>query len=179
MRIISGKHKGRRITAPKNLPVRPTTDQAREGLFNILTNRYDFRKLSVLDLFSGTGILSYEFSSRGVQDIVAVDKEVNCLRFINKTANDLDLDILTQKKDVFRFLQSKSKEYDLIFADPPYDFTKDLFEELVKLVFQNEFLKEHGVFILEHSEYMEFSNMKNFRESRKYGGSVFSFFESL
>ena len=121
MRIISGKHKGRRITAPKNLPVRPTTDMSKESLFNILNNHFNFNGLKVLDLFSGTGNISYEFASRGAGPITSVDGDMGCVNFIKKTATELDLDISAIKSDVFSFLERNKTTYDIIFADPPYN----------------------------------------------------------
>ena len=120
MRIVSGTHKSKRITAPKNLPVRPTTDMAKESLFNILNNDYYFDEIRVLDLFSGTGNISYEFASRGTEQILSVDVNLNCIRFIQKTAEDLGFNaISTIKADVFEFLEKYRHEHDVIFADAP------------------------------------------------------------
>lgn len=177
MRIISGKHKGRRITAPKNLIVRPTTDQAKEGLFNILWNRFNFTELSVLDLFSGIGSISLEFSSRGATDITAVDKQLGCLKFINKTSSELDAEINTIKSDVFQFLDKANLQYDLIFVDPPYNFTDDQFENIIQSVFKNGLLSEQGLLIVEHSKHTDLSSNSNFSEIRRYGGTSFSFFQ--
>ena len=122
MRIVSGTHKSKRIYAPKNLPVRPTTDMAKESLFNILNNDYYFDEIRVLDLFSGTGNISYEFASRGTQQILSVDQNLNCIRFIQKTAEELGFKaITTLKADVFEFVTKHKQEYDVIFADAPYD----------------------------------------------------------
>lgn len=176
MRIISGKHKGRRLTAPKNLPVRPTTDQAKEGLFNILWNLYDFEDLSILDLFSGTGNIAFEFLSRGSTDITAVDQNFGCLKFIKKTSDELDGNINTIKSDVFAYLKKTATKHDLIFADPPYNFSDDQFEELAQLVFERRFLNDNGLLIIEHSKRTNLSEMKNFSEARHYGNSAFSFF---
>ena len=128
MRIISGKLKGRRISAPTNLPARPTTDMSKEALFNILNNRLYLDEISVLDLFSGIGSISLEFASRGTEDILAVDKHQGCVQFLEKTSKDLDLPINTLKSDVFSFLNRTSRKFDLIFADPPYDMDKEKFE---------------------------------------------------
>ncbi|MDC3275147.1 RsmD family RNA methyltransferase, partial [Flavobacteriaceae bacterium] len=119
MRIISGTYKGRRLKAPKNLPVRPTTDMAKEALFNILMHRYDFRDLSVLDLFSGTGNIAYEFCSRGTLSVLAVDKEFRCTKFIESTAAEFNMPIDVLKSDVFSFLERNTQTFDIIFADPP------------------------------------------------------------
>lgn len=177
MRIISGKYKGKRLTAPKKLPVRPTTDMAKEALFNILNNRFYFDELKVLDLFSGTGNISYEFASRGVENITAVDGFQGCVRYISKTAKELGLSINTIKSDVFKYLQSTQDKFDLIFADPPYDFDTKQFLEIANLVFEKELLLEDGVLIIEHSEHTDLSEHPKFSKQRKYGGSIFSFFE--
>ena len=122
MRIISGSHKGRRVIAPKKLPVRPTTDRSKEGLFNILQHRLNFESLHVLDLFSGTGNISYEFASRGIANITAVDQNRHCVNFIKKTATDIGLTINSLQSDSITFLKKKVSHYDLIFGDPPYDW---------------------------------------------------------
>ena len=119
MRIISGTFKGRRITAPKKLPVRPTTDMAKESLFNILNNRFYFDEVSVLDLFSGTGNISYEFASRGTENVTSVDANYGCVQFINKTAEEFEMSIQTIKSDFFKFLENHTLQYSLFFADPP------------------------------------------------------------
>ena len=176
MRIISGTYKGRKIIAPKKLPVRPTTDMAKEALFNILNNRFYFDELNVLDLFAGTGNISYEFASRGCQNIIAVDKNFGCISFIDKIADEFDMPIQTIKSDVFRYLENCSNQFDLIFADPPYNFTQDTFNELPKLVFNNNLLEENGMLIIEHSSHTDLSKCVNFSFSKKYGSNVFSFF---
>jgi len=178
MRIISGEFKGRRISAPKQLPVRPTTDMAKESLFNILNNHYYFDEISVLDLFAGTGNISYEFASRGSQFITAVDAHYNCIKFINTTAEDFEMPITTIKSDVFSFLEQHSMSYDIIFGDPPYDFDKDQFLQIAELVFKNNLVSNDGQLIIEHSKHTDLSSHSNFRDSRHYGGSVFSFFEN-
>ncbi len=178
MRIISGTHKGKRLTAPKKLPVRPTTDFAKESLFNILSNLYHFEDLKVVDLFAGTGNISYEFASRGAQEILAVDQHVDCLRFINKTAQELQFPIKTIKSDVFKFLAKAKVQADIIFADPPYGFDQEQFENIATLVFEHQLLHEEGVLIIEHSKHTELSDHVHFSYAKKYGGSVFSFFEA-
>ena len=177
MRIISGKYKGKRLVAPKKLPVRPTTDMAKEGLFNILNNHYNFSQLSVIDLFSGTGNISYEFASRGTEMITAVDSHYACLGFIKSTSKELDFNIETIKSDVYSYLEKVKTKADIIFADPPYDFTKEQFTKIAQLVFENDLLNEDGVLIIEHSKYTSLEDAPNFDNSRKYGGSVFSFFK--
>lgn len=177
MRIISGKHKGKRLQAPKKLPVRPTTDMAKESLFNILNNYFNFTELKILDLFAGTGNISYEFASRGSSPITCVDADFGCINFIKKTSTELDLDITTIKSDVFKFLERCSASFDIIFADPPYHLTQEEFEKISTLVFQNEILDKEGMLIIEHSKDMKLEHLENFSFSKNYGSTTFSFFE--
>lgn len=177
MRIISGKYKSKRITAPKNLPVRPTTDMAKESLFNILNNWYYFENLKVLDLFAGTGNISYEFASRGTSEIHAVDAHYACIKFINQTSIELAMDIHTYKSDVYKFLERTPLKLDLVFADPPYDFSKEEFLKIVNLVFERSLLLEDGILIVEHSKHTDLSEHPNYSHEKRYGGNVFSFFE--
>lgn len=135
MRIISGSHKGRRLTAPKNLPVRPTTDFAKEGLFNILRTRLYFDEITVLELFAGTGNISFEFASRGVPSITSVDSNYGCIQYIHKIAEEFSFPITAIKSDADSFLAKASSKFDIIFADPPYDFEVSHFEKMVHLVF--------------------------------------------
>ncbi|MBW1296604.1 RsmD family RNA methyltransferase [Aquimarina litoralis] len=179
MRIISGKHKGKRLQAPKKLPVRPTTDMAKEGLFNILNHHYTFSKITLLDLFAGTGNISYEFASRGTESITAVDAHYGCVGYIKSVAKELDFSIDTIKSDVYSYLEKVKRKSDIVFADPPYDFTKEQFARIALLVFENKLLNEEGVLIIEHSKYTSLEDVPMFRNSRKYGGSVFSFFEEI
>lgn len=177
MRIISGKYKGRRISPPKGLPVRPTTDMSKEALFNVLNNYFNFSGLKVLDLFAGTGNISYEFASRGSDNITSVDGDFGCVKFIKQTASEFDFNIAGIKSDVFKFLEKNNSSYDIIFADPPYDFDQPTFEKIVELVFANELLQEDGMMIIEHSKYTKLDHMINFSFQKSYGGSVFTFFE--
>ena len=177
MRIISGKHKSKRISAPKNLPVRPTTDLAKESLFNVLNNHYYLDEIAVIDLFSGTGSICYEFASRGTEQITAVDGNFGCIKFINETSESFDMPISTIKSDVFKFLESSKAKATVIFADPPYGFNQEQFESIPNLVFQNEMLEEGGVLIVEHSKQTDLAHMQYYAYSKNYGGSVFSFFE--
>lgn len=179
MRIISGTHKGKRLIAPKKLPVRPTTDMAKEALFNILNNNFQFSQLSILDLFSGTGNIAYEFASRGSKEITAVDGNYDCVKFIKKTAQELDFNISTIKSDVFKFLEKAYVKADIIFADPPYDFEEEKFLKIPQIVFKNNLLNQNGQLIIEHSKHTNLSDFPNFIEARRYGGSVFSFFENV
>lgn len=178
MRIISGKHKSKRLQAPKNLPVRPTTDMAKEALFNILNNEFYFQEISVLDLFSGTGNISFEFGSRGTENITAVDAHFGCVKFINTTSKELDLEINTYKSDVFKFIEKTNQKFDVIFADPPYDFEVEKFEKIVSTVFEKNLLNEDGILVLEHSKHTDLTENKHLSYQKKYGGNMFSFFES-
>ena len=177
MRIVSGKFKGRRITPPKNLPVRPTTDLSKEALFNILNHQFSFHELKVLDLFAGTGNISYEFASRGAEPITCVDTDLGCVNFIKKTSQEFGMDITAIKSDVYKFLERSKVKYDIIFADPPYDFSQEQFDKIYQLIFENELLEDDGLLIIEHSTQTKMEHLEHFSNSRKYGGSVFSFFE--
>ena len=177
MRIISGEHKGRRITAPKGLPVRPTTDRTKEGLFNILTNQYDLDEISVLDLFSGIGSISFEFGSRGTENIIAVEQFHKCVKFIEEQSRDLNLPIRVMKMDVFAFLEKSKQTFDIIFADPPYDLPQASFNKIVELVFDNNLLSENGQLIIEHDNNTIYKDHPRLIQERKYGGSILSFFE--
>lgn len=179
MRIISGKYKGRRITAPKNLPARPTKDFAKEALFNIINNNYYFNELSVLDLFAGIGSISFEFASRGTQDIISVDQHYHSLKFIEKIAKEFEFPIQTIKSDVFKFLEKAVLKRDIIFADPPYEYSKEQFQNIITLVFANELLNENGTLIIEHSNRTDLSDIAKYTYSKKYGNSMFSFFEKV
>jgi 16S rRNA (guanine966-N2)-methyltransferase len=177
MRIISGKYKGRRIFPPKNLPVRPTTDMSKEALFNVLNNHFSFEGLKILDLFSGTGNISFEFASRGSTPITSVDADFGCVKFIKQIATEYDFNIAATKSDVFAFLEKNKTSYDIIFADPPYALDQKTFERIVLLVFEKELLNEDGMMIIEHSKYTKLDHMINFSFKKSYGGSIFSFFE--
>jgi 16S rRNA (guanine966-N2)-methyltransferase len=178
MRIISGKFKARRIMAPKKLPVRPTTDMAKEALFNILNHRYHFHDISVLDLFSGSGNISYEFASRGTESIIAVDQNFHCTKFIAQTSEAFDMPIQVVKAEVFGFLEKTQQPQTIIFADPPYELVLEKFLKIVELVFQYELLEENGVLIIEHSKQTDLSSAPQFTEVKGYGGNRFSFFEN-
>lgn len=177
MRIISGKYKGRRITPPKGLPVRPTTDMSKEALFNVLNNYFNFSELKVLDLFAGTGNISFEFGSRGSENITSVDADFGCTKFIKQIAQEFDFNIAAIKSDVFKFLEKSNTSYDIIFADPPYGLDQATFEKIVTTVFEKELLQEDGMMIIEHSKYTKLDHMSNFSFQKSYGGSFFSFFE--
>ena len=174
MRIVSGKWKGKRIVAPKNLPTRPTTDFAKEGLFNILNNRFFFDDLRILDLFAGTGNIAYEFASRGAGEITCVDQNKGCVRFIGEMADDLGANIQPVQLDAWLFVQKTTTSYNIVFADPPYDWDKH--EALAEALIQKGFLKEGGEAIIEHSADTDLSHLPGFFEHRKYGHVHFSFF---
>lgn len=177
MRIISGKFKGRRITPNKNFKARPTTDFAKESLFNIIHNNFEFTGLSLLDLFSGTGSISYEFYSRGCENITIVEKDYKNLSFIKNTFAELGWnDFVAINKNVFSFLKNKVNKYDVIFADPPYDL--DEAETIPNTVFEKEMLKPDGWLILEHSNQRNFDAHPNFSQKRSYGSVNFSIFEN-
>lgn len=177
MRIISGTHKGRRLLAPKNLPVRPTTDRAKEALFNILHHRWDWKNVHCLDLFSGTGNIAYELASRGAMHITAVDQDRHCAQFITKTADALDMPIGVVKSSVEVFLERASGPYDFIFADPPYAFTQMQLEELLSSVFEQKLLAANGLLVLEHDKHRRLGHHDRLLDERLYGNSRFSFFE--
>ncbi len=175
MRIISGKLKGRVITPPKNLRARPTTDFAKENLFNVLSHRIDLSEYEVLDLFAGTGSMSFEFASRGAESVVSVEIHPIHQQFIARTAKEFGLDTLyAVKANAFLYVKSTPKRFDLIFADPPYDLPR--LEELPDLIFTHQLLKPDGLLILEHSKSKDFSDHPNFSERRSYGSVNFSFF---
>lgn len=177
MRIISGNLGGRRISPPSNMPyTRPTTDIAKEGLFNILQNNLDFEGLKTLDLFGGTGSISYELASRGAADLTIVEKDNQMFSFIKKTADELKLENLkVVKSDVFRFIESCHEKYDLIFAGPPYALTS--IDELPKLVFEKMLLKEGGWFILEHTPRNDYKTFPHYLREKNYGTTIFTIFE--
>lgn len=177
MRIISGKYKGRRINPPKGLPVRPTTDMSKESLFNILNNHFNFDSLKILDLFAGTGNISYEFASRGSSPITSVDGDFGCVKFIKQTTAEFDFPIAAIKSDVFKFLEKCNTSYDIVFADPPYGLDQNIFEKVVLLVFENNILNEEGMMIIEHSKHTSLEHLPHYSFQKNYGGSIFSFFE--
>jgi 16S rRNA (guanine(966)-N(2))-methyltransferase RsmD len=175
LRIIAGKYKGRRITPPSGFKARPTTDFAREGLFNILNNRVDFEEIIVLDLFSGTGSISYEFASRGAREVHLVEKDVKHIAGIRRIIKDVGFtNIRPIHIDVKAYLKTCRIKYDIVFADPPYELS--WLKDIPELVTGSGVLKDDGFFILEHPRDMSFSDDKSFFEHRNYGGVNFSFF---
>ena len=177
MRIVGGEFKGRRIAVPTNFPSRPTTDFAKEGLFNVLDNQLDLTDLKILDLCSGTGNISLEFLSRGVEEVTSVDSHTNCLKFVQKNANSLGIfnQIKTVKSDLILFVRNTGLKFDIIFADPPFNFDK--YNEIIEIVFERNLLTEDGILILEHSKQKSFEKEQNFRFIRNYGNVTFSFFK--
>lgn len=176
MRIISGIYRGKIINAPSDLPVRPTTDFAKTGLFNILNSNYNFPALNVLDLFAGTGNISYEFISRGCKSLIAVDSNNRCAEFIRQTFDKLKTSIAqVKRKDAIQFLNETSNSYDIIFSDPPYDL--EIISELHKIIFEKNLLNKNGMFVFEHESSKDYSSLENFTEKRKYGIVAFSFFK--
>ena len=175
MRIISGNHKGKKIIAPNNLPVRPTTDFAKESLFNILNNYFHFDSVSVLDIFAGTGNISYEFAARNALEITAIDSNAVCVDFINKTAQQLSFDrIKALKMDALAFLTICRQQYNIIFADPPFDWDK--YNRIPELVFEKNLLFPDGFLVIEHSAYINFSTHSKLYQQRTYGKVNFSIF---
>lgn len=176
MRIIGGKLKGLRFYPPTNLPVRPTTDMAKEAIFNILNNQIDFEGLKVLDLFSGTGNISMEFASRGAAEVISVDSNAGCIRYLKEIAKQHQMSTISPfKADVFKFLKEDNDTFDLIFADPPYDIPQ--IPLIAELVFERKLLRPDGMLIVEHPSSKRLGNHPNFTEQRKYGHSSFSFFK--
>lgn len=177
MRIISGIYRGKIIDPGRGFEARPTTDFAKESLFNILANRIDFEDAEVLDLFAGTGSISFEFASRGAKHIEAIESNHKHAAFIQKTAQALKFSQLrAYKTNVFVFLKTCSRRYDIIFADPPYEM--EGVSELPDLILEKDMLKEDGILILEHGKKLNFSNHSNLTEHRNYGSVNFSFFAS-
>lgn len=176
MRIISGKYRGRAINPPRNLRARPTTDFAKENLFNVLNNLVDYEELDVLDLFAGTGSISYEFASRGVRSVTSVEINAVHYNFIRQTARQLGCEnMYVVKANAFLYLRSCPKQFDLIFSDAPYDLEGS--EQIVDLVLGGNLLREGGIFIFEHSDRKSFESNPCFWQSRSYGSVQFSFFK--
>jgi 16S rRNA (guanine966-N2)-methyltransferase len=177
VRIISGKYRGKRINPPAGFKARPTTDYARESLFNILNNRIDFEAVEVLDLFSGTGSISYEFASRGAQTVHLVEKDAGSIAFIRRMADEMKLtNVKALHIDVKAYLRACHYKYDIVFADPPYELP--WLSDLPDLVMNAAILREDGVLILEHPKSYHFAGGKYFFEHRDYGSVNFSFFRN-
>jgi 16S rRNA (guanine(966)-N(2))-methyltransferase RsmD len=177
MRIVGGKYRGRVFTPGKTFKARPTTDMAKESLFNVLQNYIDFEGTKTLDLFSGTGSISYEMASRGSTNVTAVEINPAHIQFIKEVIEKLgEKNIRIVKSNAFVFAKRIKETFDLIFADPPYDHPQ--FAEVADLIFKNNLLKPGGIFILEHSGQFDYSKHPNFKELRRYGSVHFSLFES-
>lgn len=178
MRIIRGKLKSRRFSPPKKFPSRPTTDFAKEGLFNILDNAYELEDLDILDLCAGTGNITFEFASREAGKITSVDTNYNCVAFIQKMVheNNLQEDVKVVKADIRDYIRKCQITYDLIFADPPFDCT--FYPQVVELIFEHKLLKEDGVCIIEHGRQTDLSTFPQFEFVRNFGNVYFSFFKN-
>lgn len=177
MRIIRGKYKTRRFSVPKGFPSRPTTDFAKEGLFNILENQRDLHDLAILDLCCGTGSISIEFLSREAGNVTSVDSNFNCIRHLKKLSVELGCqsELTVIKADIIKFLSKTDQQFDIIFADPP--FVKTFHREIIDLVFSRELLNENGILIVEHGKETSLEDITHFQFLRKYGNVVFSFFQ--
>ena len=176
MRIIGGEHGGRKFNPPNNMPhTRPTTDIAKEGLFNVLQHKLDFEELKTLDLFGGTGSISYELASRGVQDLTVVEKDANMYEFIKKTSAALRIENMKViKMDVFKFIESCTDKFDFIFAGPPYALTN--IDDLPRLIFEKHLLSPGGWFVLEHTPRNDYKSFPFYKTERNYGTTVFTTF---
>jgi 16S rRNA (guanine(966)-N(2))-methyltransferase RsmD len=178
LRIISGKYRGRRINPPAGFSARPTTDFARESLFNILANRIDFESVEVLDLFSGTGSIGFEFASRGAQNVHLIEKDFRSISFIKKTRAEMGIENMKPVHvDVKAYLRACKFKYDIVFADPPYDLAWLM--DIPDLVMGADILKKDGFFILEHPSRADFAGHRFFYEHRSYGSVNFSFFRLM
>jgi len=175
VRIISGSYKGRRINPPASLPVRPTTDYAREGLFNVLNNLIEYTDISVLDLFAGTGNISYEFISRGAREVLAIDIERRCVDFINSTAHDLKMEgLLARRMNVLVFIRQARVSFDLVFADPPYEMAD--VTRLPGSILASALVRPGGWLVMEHSGTYRFDHQPGFYQFREYGKVKFTLF---
>lgn len=176
MRIVGGEHSGRKFTPPNNMPhTRPTTDIAKEGLFNVLQHHLNFDEMKTLDLFGGTGSISYELASRGVPDLTIVEKDPAMYEFIKKTSGSLRIENMKAvKMDVFKFINQCTDTFDFIFAGPPYALTT--IDDLPKQVFEKKLLKKKGWFVLEHTPRNDYKMFPFYKSERNYGTTVFSTF---
>jgi 16S rRNA (guanine(966)-N(2))-methyltransferase RsmD len=176
MRIISGTYKGRVFSPGKSFKARPTTDLAKESLFNILTNTIDFEDTKVLDLFAGTGSISLEFLSRGSTEVTMVELNFKHIQFIKSVLAKLNLKARVIRADVQKYIASDHKKYDIIFVDPPYDHPN--FKEIAVQILENNLLAENGTLIIEHPKEYDFKELPGYRDTRKYGKVHFSFFDA-
>jgi 16S rRNA (guanine(966)-N(2))-methyltransferase RsmD len=172
MRIVAGTHKGRKINPPNNLTVRPTTDRAKEAIFNIIDSRYFFSEKSVLDLFSGTGNIAFEFASRGVEKVVAVDHNIHCVEFINATSQKFEFNISVVEYNALKYAKNCKEQFNFVFVDPPYSYEN--YQKMKDVILQNNLVKKDGLLIIEHDKETVFND--NNVEVRKYGTVHFSLF---
>lgn len=176
MRIIRGKYGRRRFDVPRNISARPTTDFARENIFNVLENLVDFEHSDALDLFAGTGAISFEFLSRGCPAVTCVEKSATQYKFIRQVRDMLNATNLNMiRGDVFKYISTTDQQFDVVFADPPYDLTN--FEQVPQAVLNSTILKPGAIFILEHSKAYNFSSLPHFMQHRAYGSVNFSLFQ--
>ncbi len=176
MRIVGGEFGGRRFHPPAKIPARPTTELAKEGLFNMLTHLIDFEGISTLDLFGGTGSISYELASRGAERLILVERDKTTIDFIKKTVKELGIEKKAQVMfgDVFKFMKQCDEQFDFIFAGPPYALIN--IDDLPLLVFEKDLLKEGGIFVLEHTPRNDYQHHPSFFKMKNYGTTIFSLF---
>lgn len=176
MRIVGGIFSGRRFSPPARIPARPTTEVAKEGLFNTLGNLIDFEGIKTLDLFGGTGSISYELASRGAADLTLIERDMTSVAFIKKTAQELSIDgkLHVVRNDVFKFMKQSTEQYDFIFAGPPYALEN--IDDLPMLVFKKNMLAPNGIFVLEHTPRNDYQQHPHFLRMKNYGTTVFTFF---
>ena len=176
MRIVGGDFGGRRFSPPANIPARPTTELAKEALFNTLNNLIDLEGIKTLDLFGGTGSITYELASRGASDLTVVERDASSLDFIKKTAQALGITdkLHIIRGDVFKFMKQSTEQYDLIFADPPYALPN--IDELPLLVFEKQMLAPNGIFVLEHDARNDYQTHPCFLKMKNYGTTNITFF---
>jgi 16S rRNA (guanine966-N2)-methyltransferase len=176
MRIVSGIFGGRRFSPPAKIPARPTTELAREGLFNMLANTMDLEGIKTLELFGGTGSISYELASRGAADLTLIERDLTSIDFIKKTAQALGIEDILHiiRGDVFKFMKQSTEQYDFIFADPPYALAN--IDELPLLVFEKKMLLPGGIFVLEHAPRNDYQKHPYFQRMKNYGDTIFTFF---
>jgi 16S rRNA (guanine966-N2)-methyltransferase len=178
MRIVGGIFGGRRFSPPARIPARPTTEVAKEGLFNMLNNSMDLEDIKTLDLFGGTGSISYELASRGAEDLTIVERDATTIDFIKKTAKELDIQdkLHIIRSDVFKFMRQCTEQYNFIFAGPPYALEN--IDEIPLLVFENNLLLPEGIFVLEHTPRNDYQQNPHFLRMKNYGTTVFTFFKN-
>lgn len=177
MRIVGGEFSGRRFSPPTSTPARPTTDVAKEGLFNTLQNMLDFEDINCCDLFGGTGSISYELASRGAGELTLIERDMGNINFIKKTVKELGIADKFQiiKGDVFKFMKQNTQQFDFIFAGPPYALEN--IDDIPMLVFEHNMLAPEGVFVLEHTPRNDYQGHPNFVRMKNYGTTVFSYFK--